>query len=97
MNEKFLLTYNNESSPRQLFKQYDFLHIMATYGCFALIELGFDTILPVALSAPRSLGGLELKSDAISYLVGTSSIFQLAMGSYGSSSSFTSVDHTFNL
>ena len=55
---------------------------MATYGCFALIQMGFDTILPVVLSAPHALGGLELMSDSIGYLVGVSSIFHLVMSLY---------------
>lgn len=80
MNERFLLLYNTESSPKQMFKQYDFLHIMTTYGCFALVQMGYDTIYPVILSAPRSLGGLALNSEAIGYIVGISSIYLLAMG-----------------
>lgn len=80
LNEKFLLRYNEEASPKKMFKQYDFLHIMFTYGCFALIQMGYDTILPVVLSAPRSLGGLELNSTAIGYLVGISSLFLIVMG-----------------
>lgn len=56
--------------------------------------MGFDTILPVALSAPHALGGLELKSDSIGYLVGVSSIFQLVMGFVSFNTIMRSVHHS---
>lgn len=80
LEEKLLHSHFHQESPTNIFKQYDFIHIMVTFALFSLIQMGYDTIFPVVLAAKKTIGGLELTSVEIGCVVGISSIFQLVMG-----------------
>ena len=82
LEEQLLVKFNEQSSPRYLFKQRDFLLTILLFGLFSFIQMGYDTILPVALALPSSLGGMELDKEEISMVSGISSLFQLALGIY---------------
>ena len=75
-----MVSYQEQSSPRYLFSQADFLRVMLVYGLISFIQMAFDTVVPVAMASPRRLGGLELNSEGISMIVGVSSPFQVVLG-----------------
>ena len=75
--EQLLLTFNEQSSPRYLFKQKDFLLTMALSAIISFIQMGADTILLVALASPVRIGGLNLSNDIVSLVMGIASPFQL--------------------
>ena len=80
LEEKLLHSHFHQESSNNIFKQYDFVHIMITFALFSLIQMGYDTLFPVVLAAKKTIGGLELTSVEIGCVVGISSIFQLVMG-----------------
>ncbi len=74
------MSYQEQSSPRYLFSQSDFMRVMIVYGCISFIQMAFDTVVPVAMASPRRLGGLGLNSEGIGLIVGISSPYQIALG-----------------
>ena len=74
------MSYQEQSSPRYLFSQSDFMRVMIVYGCISFIQMAFDTVVPVAMASPRRLGGLGLNSGGIGLIVGISSPYQIALG-----------------
>ncbi|CBK23256.2 uncharacterized protein [Blastocystis hominis] len=75
--EQLLITFNEQSSPRHLFKQKDFLLTMILFAVISFIQMGADTILLVALASPVRIGGLNLSNDIVSLVMGIASPFQL--------------------
>ena len=82
IEEQLLVAFSEQSSPRYLFRQRDFFLMIVLEALLSFIQMAFDTILPVALTSPLSLGGLELDSDAVNLVVGISSPFQLFLSRF---------------
>lgn len=76
------MAFSEQSSPSYLFRQRDFFLMIVLEALLSFIQMAFDTILPVALASPVSLGGLELDSDAVNLVVGMSSPFQLFLSRF---------------
>ena len=77
MEEQLLVTFSEQSSPRFLLSQKDFLFTMILFAAISFIQMGADTILLVALASPVRIGGLNLSNDIVSLVMGIASPFQL--------------------
>ena len=75
--EQLLITFNEQSSPKYIFKQKDFLLTVALSAVISFIQMGADTIFLVALASPVRIGGLNLSNDIVSLVMGIASPFQL--------------------
>ena len=77
MEEQLLVTFSEQSSPRFLLSQKDFLFTMILFAAISFIQMGADTIFLVALASPIRIGGLNLSNDIVSIVMGVASPFQL--------------------
>ena len=79
MAEESLLP-SQQPSPSFAFKTKDFKRVFVIMSLFAFIQMGFDTILPVAVVSPARLSGMELSKEDLSMIIGCVSPFQLFLG-----------------